>query len=122
MSQTEHIPADLKATIFLFRYSGMWRPFKNSAFYTLLTAVWFVAFGILFPFTQFMNLYYCKTVEELVDHFFISVTCLNGTFKAINIYLQQQNIRKVFELHEMMLKKSNKKSDDAGAFNRIKKK
>lgn len=121
MWQIDYIPAELKVAVFLFRYAGIWRPFQNSYRYTLLTIVWFIAIGLLLPFTQFINLYYCRSIEKMVDHFLMSVTCLNGTFKAINVYWQQKNIRKLFELHEIMLNKYNKKYDDGEAFARIRK-
>lgn len=116
----EYIPPDIKPTIFIFRHTGIWPPMPKTHLYNLSTVMWLLLIGIPFPLTIFVNLYYATTIQQIVDHFLISTTAMFCTLKAINIYWQQRNVRKVFELHATMLNKSNNKFDDVDEFNRIK--
>lgn len=117
----EYIPLDLKPGIILFRRTGIWPPVQKSHLYKWSSLMWLLLVVIPFPLTLFVNLFYAtSTVQEIVDHFLLSTTALNCTYKVIYMYLQQTNIRNVFELHDTMLKKSNNKFDDADEFNRVK--
>lgn len=107
IDNVEYIPHDVHHSIMLFHYSGMWPPLNKSILYDTYTFILFCLLGVTFPITQFMNMFYVNSVEAVIDHFFISITCLNGTFKAINIYVQQKNIRQIFAMHREMLRESD---------------
>lgn len=99
----EYIPPDLKSNVTLCRIFGMWPPFKKSHLYSLLSIIVLVIIGVGFPLSQLINIPLLSSVDKIMDQFLISCTAIAGTFKGINIYLQQMKIRELFQLHKKML-------------------
>lgn len=96
---TEHIPADMKPQVFMFRITGIWPSQDDSLAYTILTTVCFGLWGFAFPLSLIINVFYADAIEDVMDSLFISATCLNTTFRAAVVYSQRSNIRRLFRIH-----------------------
>lgn len=100
----EYIPPDVKPHVFFLRITGAW-PSKNRSFlYIMLTIAYFSLIGILFPMSQFINIFYAVSIDEAMDFSFLSVACWGPAFKMFVMYSQQENIRKLFRMHEDMMR------------------
>lgn len=102
LDDNEYVPPDLHASIRLLKTFGIWAPKEKSALYDWYSIMMMIVFGIPFPVSQIMNVFYANSVHEFAKYIFIPVTGSNGTIKAILIQQQQRKIRQILELHRKM--------------------
>lgn len=107
----EYIPPDMKPQIFVLYVTGFWPPKKKSFLYDMLSFIYFVFIGVVFPLTLFLNIFFAESIDEAMNYLFISITCWNSAFKAAVIYSQRENIRKLFHMHADMLRGGSSESD-----------
>lgn len=109
MPPKQNIPIELRTNIRVFRMSGMWpTPTDTQAAayrYDMLSVCVLLFIGISFPLSQIINVFLVHSVDDMMDHLFISLTIICGTVKGINIYCCRRRIQQIFDLHHEMMSK-----------------
>lgn len=95
----EIIPFGFQSHVFLMRVTGIWPTTNDSRWYKWLTIAFFLFVGVLFPFTMFVNIFMVNTIQEAMDHSFLSLSCWTSAFKACVIYQRRDSLRKLFIIH-----------------------
>lgn len=75
----------------------------NKYRYHALSIAVLVLIGIGFPLSQIANLFLVSSVDDMMDHLFISLTIICGTVKSINLYVQRQRFQRIFDVHEELI-------------------
>lgn len=99
----EYIPPGLTSHVLLMHVTTLW-PSVNAPqwHHRLFYVVLFIC--IVYPLSLFGNVFYVNTVEEIIDHGFISLTLFAVAFKAGVMYWQRHNIRGIFRMHAHLLR------------------
>lgn len=88
----------LKYHIKTFRLAGVW-PVKSER-YPLLYHIWtiivFVLLGILFPFSQVLNIFFADSIMEMVDRSVITSSVVVVVIKAVNLYHKRNGLTDLF--------------------------
>lgn len=100
----ENIPRGYQSQVFMMRVMGVWPTADDSRWYRWLTIAFFLFCGFLYPFSLSINILFSNSIDEAMEHVFLSLTCWATTFKAVVIYWQRDNIRELFRIHEALLR------------------
>lgn len=78
-------------TFFLF---GLWskNQAENSHLYHFWTALVFFVFGIFFPLSQIVNVFFVNSVTEMVDRSVITSSVVVVVIKALNLYANRKKL------------------------------
>lgn len=106
----DHIPDDINWNAFTMRLIGLWPVKKDSIARKIMTSFIFIAVCIIFPATQFLNVFVATTVDELVGALFLSITHFTIGLRTFSFYVQQNNLRKLFVIHAKMRRVCGDKS------------
>lgn len=100
----EDIPHVFRSHVFVWRVTGLWSTGDDSRRYKLLTAIFFLGVGLIYPFSQFVNMFFNKTIEQAMDSLFISLTFWATTCKAAVFYMRRDHIGELFRIHNDLLR------------------
>lgn len=101
---TEYVPHGFRSHVFALRVMGLWPLPDDQRWYKWLTITFFLVVGILFPLTQFVNIFYANSMEEILDSLFLTMTHWANIYKAAIIYWHRNSIREVFRTHEILIR------------------
>lgn len=100
----DNIPRGFRTHVFVMRMTGLWPSADHdSRAYKWLTISFFLFVGFVYPFSLFMNVLFANSVEEAMDHLFLSSTVLATVMKAAIVYWRSNSIRDLFYIHSDLL-------------------
>lgn len=102
----EDVPPGFRSHVFMLRITEDWPTATDRHWYKWLTITFFAVVGIIFPFTQFVNIFYANSIEEGMDQIFTPLTCWTTTFKAAIFYVHQKSIKQIFRIHQKLLRRA----------------
>lgn len=100
----EDVPAGLRSHVFVFRVMCFWPMAEDPRWYKWLTTSLYLSIGVLFPLSLCVNIFFVTSVQEAMDHIFLSVAFSTTGFKMGIIYWQLDNIRELFRIHAELLR------------------
>lgn len=92
----------------------------DSRWYKWLTFAVFIIVGLLFPLSLFVNIIFATTIEEAVEHTFLTLTGWTIAFKAGILYWRRNVLRDIFRIHTSLLR-DTKPLDGTNYFERFEK-
>lgn len=99
----EDVPRGYQSHVFVMRVTGVWPTTEDSRWYRWLTIALFMFCGFLFPLSLSVNILFSNSMDEAMEHLFLSLTIWAATFKTVVIYWYRDDIRKLFRIHEALL-------------------
>lgn len=96
------IPDDVKWNTFAMRTVGMWLTQSDSLVYRIYVIVLFIFVYIVFPVTQILNIYAATSIPECIGCLFQSLTHFAIGMRTGIFYMQQRNIRRLFQIYTEM--------------------
>lgn len=114
----ETFPSAVRSHVFVMCASGIWQTGVESRPFKWLTFALFIVIGIIFPLSLFANVFFVSSIEEAMDHVFLSLSCWATAFKTAVIYWRRDSIRELFRIHAKLTRDTirNAKSIDGVNF------
>lgn len=109
----EDIPPGFQSHVFVMRVTGAWPTTDDSRWYQCWTIAYFLNVGIFSLLSIVVNIFYANSLEEAMNHTFVSLTCWTNTFKACILYKRRNSIYELFDIHERFLRTVNGRSATA---------
>lgn len=83
-----------------FTMAGLW-PKEGAGsfhFYHIWTVVVFLVLGLLFPFSQILNIFFANSIMEMVDRSVITSSVVVVVIKALSLYANRKGFSEFLEL------------------------
>lgn len=90
----------LKYHLKIFRLAGVWPEAASKYFlaYHIWTFFVILLLGILFPFSQILNIFFADSITEMVDRSVITSSVVIVVVKALNLYTKRRELNEFFEI------------------------
>lgn len=95
----EDIPCDFRSHVFVMRVTGLWPTADDSSQYKWLTIASFLCVCVLTPASVVVNIFFAHSIEQAMDHLFISSSGLPTAVRAGVLYWHRHSIRNIFRIH-----------------------
>lgn len=106
------IPIGFSTHVFVLRITGLWpMPRHDSPWYYRLTIAIFLLTGLIYPVSLTVNIFFANTIEEAMDHVFLSSTVWLTAIKAAVVYWRRDSIHDLFRIHVGLLKSATSNTD-----------